>query len=130
MKDKLVTILTFRDHIKAHLIKNKLENNGIPCVLFDENVTSMLPLHDANDGKIKLKIKEQHVESALNTIGFDESQLDNLEVVVCSNCNEPKFINNESTSVLGLIKDFIGAFVPAMRKKSTSCDSCGSAINY
>ena len=60
----LVTIKTFDNSIDAHMLRSRLENEGIGCYLFDENVVSLNPLYNVTVGGIKLKINDFDVEKA------------------------------------------------------------------
>jgi len=54
----LVTLRTFDNYVTAHIVKARLEAEGIPCVLMDENIVTM-QWHMGNAfGGIKLKVPE------------------------------------------------------------------------
>ncbi len=62
---KLVTIATFDQAWEAHLAMGKLENEGIPCVLADENVMAVgIGIYGNLMGGIKLQVPEPEVENA------------------------------------------------------------------
>ena len=42
---KLVTAQTFNDSVSAHLVKTRLENEGIECYIFDENINNIMHLN-------------------------------------------------------------------------------------
>lgn len=60
----MLTLKVFYSSIEAHLWKTKLENEGIMCFLFDENVVSTQPLYAQAVGGIKLMIRAEDAEQA------------------------------------------------------------------
>lgn len=59
-----ITIRTFDRAIDAHLLKSKLESEGIECFLFDEHVISINPLYGIATGGIKLCVMAEDAERA------------------------------------------------------------------
>lgn len=56
------TIKIFDNAIEAHVWKAKLENEGILCFLFDENMASIYPFRVGGLGGVKLKVREQDIQ--------------------------------------------------------------------
>lgn len=126
MNTRLITIKTFQDSVRAHLIKLKLEEQGIQCFLFDEKITAMIPMHDVGTGTIKLKIKETDQENALHILEQLDFNVEDLNVVICPHCNHPEIENEifNDRGVMGMIIDFIKAFKPKLKNKY-QCTNCG-----
>jgi hypothetical protein len=61
-EEEIITFETFYDPILAEIIRTKLEVNGIPCFLADENMGSIYPAYNQGGGGIKLKVFERDVE--------------------------------------------------------------------
>lgn len=61
---ELIAIYTFENSVEAHLLKSKLESEDIPCFLFDENISTVMPLYSLATGGIKLKVRQEHFEIA------------------------------------------------------------------
>ncbi len=61
---KLIVIKTVFTTVEAHLIKSKLESEGIPCALFDENMVGLHPFYDVSIGGIKIKVHEENQQKA------------------------------------------------------------------
>ncbi len=55
----LITLKTFYHSFEAHILKTKLENEGIACCIFDETMMGLYPIFSSPIGGIKLKINEQ-----------------------------------------------------------------------
>jgi hypothetical protein len=60
----LVTVATFPEAIEAHIFRNRLETEGIPSVLADENIVSNQPWHTIAYGGVKLRVRQQDQERA------------------------------------------------------------------
>lgn len=61
---KLITIKTFNDSVLARILKSKLESEGIPCLLFDENMGAMEPFGSIAYPGIRLVIREEDLPVA------------------------------------------------------------------
>lgn len=100
---ELITLRTFDNYVTAHIVKARLEAEGITCVLRDEN-TIVMQWHIANAiGGIKLQVAacdyatarhvlevtEQEALAQQGTIGFwDEEDIDQLDPnnKICIHC--------------------------------------------
>jgi len=60
--DDIVTFETFYDPMLAEIIRTKLEANGIPCFLADENMGTIYPAYNQGGGGIKLKVFARDLE--------------------------------------------------------------------
>ena len=63
----IITLITFFDATKAHIVKSKLESENIPCFISDGN---MFPTHSffSNEGGIKVKVNSRDLEKAQSLI--------------------------------------------------------------
>ncbi len=63
---KIITLITFFDPIKAHIVKSRLESENIQCFISDGNI---FPTHSffSNDGGIKIKV---NAKDLLRAQGF------------------------------------------------------------
>lgn len=60
----LVTLKTYETYLDAHLIKVKLESEGIRCFLQDENMVTLFPTNNNLFGGIKLQVDSSNYEKA------------------------------------------------------------------
>ncbi len=65
--DKLVTIATFTEATRAHVLKSKLAAEGVFCMVADGNVVPYLPIFSSNLG-VLVKVMEKDKERALQII--------------------------------------------------------------
>ncbi len=72
---RLVTIATFNLPIEAHIVKGRLESEGIEVFLADEHTIAMNPFYSAMVGGVKLQVAETDVDEALRILGGDAPDL-------------------------------------------------------
>ena len=129
----LITIKTFDNSIDTHLMKSKLESEGIVCYIFDENMVTYNPIYNIAFGGIKLKINEQDLNKASNIIKLiNESKItdENNEIIKCPKCNsEELYIGYKSMKgvkgVLSIIVSLIFMIFPIYYKTLNKCKICG-----
>lgn len=64
MDQQFVTIATFNEVTEAHIIKGRLEAEGILCFLGDEHIIGAQPFYSVAVGGVKLKVTEADAEEA------------------------------------------------------------------
>lgn len=66
---KTITLITADTSTEAHLIKGRLNNEGIECILTNENFTNLMPHYNNVMGAgIQVLIKEEDQERARDII--------------------------------------------------------------
>ena len=129
---ELITLKTFDNSIDAHILKARLENEGIDCYLFDENIVSLNPLYNITVGGIKLKINETNLCKAQEIIlEIENTPLTNQkeEVIHCPNCHSTNlYLNHRSmkgiSGILSAILAFILSIFPIYFKTVYRCKDC------
>jgi hypothetical protein len=72
--DDIVTFDTYYDPMLAEIIRTKLEPNGIPCFITDDNLGIMMPIYNQAIGGIKLKVFARDVEKCREIVAdIDET---------------------------------------------------------
>ncbi|QDH78467.1 DUF2007 domain-containing protein [Echinicola soli] len=97
---KLITIDTLDNAVKAHLIKSKLESEGIPTFLHDEGMVTLYPVMSPALGGIKLKVPQHKAEEAMAILRkFDHQPVkdDKGDIVKCSHCGSEHLIAETSS---------------------------------
>jgi predicted nucleic-acid-binding Zn-ribbon protein len=132
----LVTVATFPEAIEAHIYRNRLEAEGIPSVIADENIISNQPWHSIAYGGVKLRVRAQDQEKALALIneirhglitqpGQDEADMDeNYEAPTCPVCNSQRLRQKQISGIWSLIKSVLFLYPMRTRIKLT-CLNCG-----
>lgn len=133
----LVTFKTFDNSIDAHILKIKLESEGITCFLFDENIVSVNPLYSNLVGGIKLKINEEDLVHARNIVlELEETPLttDDEQIITCPKCQSVKIVSGYKSmksvgAVLSAIASFLLFIFPIYRKDVYKCLDCGKEFD-
>lgn len=62
-QNRIITLITFYDPMKAQVVRTKLESEDIPCFVTDGN---LFPTHSfySNDGSIKIKVNASDLTKA------------------------------------------------------------------
>ena len=100
--DNIITFEAYYDPMLAHIIRTRLEANGIPCFITDENTIGANPLYNQAVGGVKLKIFEKDLERCREILAAegDLHDKDHFEVddetntyVVCPYCASTNVVN-------------------------------------
>ncbi len=71
-----VTVARFSNSFDMHVVKGRLEADGIPCFVRDEHTISAQPFYDIALGGIKLQVQEKDVKAAkeiLKDVHYEDS---------------------------------------------------------
>jgi hypothetical protein len=135
MDDKIVTFQSYYDPMLAHIIRTRLEANGISCFIADENTIGANPLYNQAVGGVKLKVFERDLEKCREILASegDLHEQDHFEIdgennsfVVCPFCgsnNVSATIENEGKDwpILDSISNLINPF---HNPKNWHCNNC------
>lgn len=135
--EKIITFENYYDVMLAHIVRTKLEDNGIPCFIADENTLTANPLYNQAVGGIKLKIFERDLEKcrAILAAEGDMHNLDHIELdeetnnaVICPFCGSTNVRHGEATAKrvhwLTAIISFLLMVFPFYARKSWHCFNC------
>jgi len=107
MSTKLVTLASFDNAIDAHLLRSKLENEEIPCFIFDENMITLNPLNNIIVGGIKVKVMEEDLNAAqqiVNHISAQPIRNNDGTFLACPNCGSSHITPGvKTTNLFGFI---------------------------
>jgi hypothetical protein len=118
----LVTVATFPEAIEAHIFRNRLEAEGIPCVLADENIVSNQPWHSIAYGGVKLRVRQQDQERAADIIAGIRGGR-RMEVARCPVCQSDKIeVKRNANLVIKVLTLLFG--IPGQEDKRI-CLTCG-----
>ncbi len=133
----LVTALTFDDSVSAHLVKTRLENEGIKCFIFDEHINNVMPIYGQAVGGIRIKIKEEDALKAKQLI--EEWELrpflnPSNETLTCTSCGAQELyagFKSFKTSLgwLTLAISFLFMIYPFYSKTVYRCKNCGEEMD-
>jgi len=121
MSDKFYIIGAFEFVADVQIIKGKLESEGIPVFLKDENTLNSDPLISNAIGGVKLQVYSKDKERALAI--YNEIRAysldDNGNPIVCPNCKAQK------SEVYYERKGFFYKLFPFFEKRKYKCLNCG-----
>ncbi|XLS27799.1 DUF2007 domain-containing protein [Flavobacteriaceae bacterium M23B6Z8] len=129
-----ITLKTFDNPIDAHLLKTKLESEGIPCYLMDENLVTLNPLFNISVGGIKLKVHTYDLQKALEVLQVFEKSLQTNsegEAIKCPKCSSEDIYTGFKSikgakGILSAIISFIFMVFPLYYKTVNKCNVCGN----
>ncbi|WP_338760579.1 DUF2007 domain-containing protein [Bernardetia sp. ABR2-2B] len=128
----LLTVKIFENSVDAHLFKSRLENEGVDCYLFDENINSMNMLYGVATGGIKVKVNASDTERVKQFLEEMESEKRAKDIFIkCPVCESTEHYKN-FISIKGwkafwatLISTLFFAY-PFYQKKVYKCKECGN----
>lgn len=118
-KDNIVTLQSYYDPMLAHIVRTRLESNGIPCFVADEHAFGTVALFSQATGGIKVKVFERDLERCRQILAAegDLHEEDHVEVneigdtyVECPYCGS----TNVSHIAIGKRSDKLGSFLDSL----------------
>jgi len=121
MEDLFYTIGSFDYPADVQIIKGKLESEGIPVFLKDENTINSDPLISYAIGGVKLQVYTKHKERALEIYNEVRAYaVDNDgNPIVCPNCKAKK------SELYYQRKGIFLKLFPFFEKRKYKCLNCG-----
>ena len=134
IKMNLVIVKTFDDGISAHILRSRLESEGIECFIHDENIVTLNPLFNFAVGGVKLKVEESDLEKALvilNEIENTPFTSEDEEVIKCPNCESTELYSDfksmkNPAGILAAITSFLLTVFPIYYKSVYRCKKCNT----
>lgn len=127
-----ITVRSFDNAIGAHILKARLEGEGLQCHIFDENVMTIDPILNIAIGGIKVKVHENDVPRAKEILAeIDETPHTDEEdqVIACPNC-ESTDLYSDFKSMKGvkgffsMLSSFFLMVFPIYYKSVYRCKNC------
>lgn len=131
---ELITARIFDNPIDAHLLKTKLESEGITCYLYDEHTVTIDPMVNIAVGGIKLKIEKFDIEKVKKILQEIEGRpyvKENNETLKCPNCNSIQLYSGIKSmkgfsGIISIIISFLLLVYPLHYKLVYKCKECGT----
>ncbi len=127
---KLITIRQFRDLPEALLAKGFIESAGIECFLADENIVRMDWFISNFVGGIKLQVKPDEVDAALEVLNqpipeeFSFEGEANYQQPRCPGCYSLDIAFEDLNKDVAYTSAWLGVPIP-LQQKSWKCHTCG-----
>ncbi len=121
----MLTLAKFQSPDEAHLARMKLEGSGIEAFIADETLVSMNWLYSNAIGGIRLQVREEDLERAMEILQLAPSE---EGIVTCPRCGSQniKYRKIGPAAALGLL---IGFLLPAKANK-IDCVDCEHSFEY
>lgn len=136
MPTGLVILAAFDSAWQANLLKGKLEGEGIPAYIFDENTVTLNPLYSIAVGGIKVKVREPDYEAALaiyQEVNSTPHTNANDEVVTCPYCGSTHIQAAKGVRSPGAFFSFLISIItftyPLHNDEVYSCLDCGKTFD-
>lgn len=129
---KLITVQRLNTSIDARLLQSYLDSEGIESFIFDEFTVDLNPLISNAIGGIRLQVREEDLERALELIDTynHKPYLDNEgKEVACPKCGSTRLFGDFNSmknagSVFAAITSIIFGVLPLYRKRVYRCKAC------
>jgi hypothetical protein len=129
--DQAVTLRQFRDLPEALLAKGSLESAGIKAYLVDDNMIRMDWFISNLLGGIKLKVRAEDAETALELLNqpipemLDVEGIGNFEQPKCPHCQSLDISFEELNKPASYLSAYAGVPVP-FHQQGWTCHACGN----
>ena len=132
MENKLITIATFPDALKAQIMRGRLEAEGIPAFIADEHTITNQPYLYMAYGGVRLQVAEQDRDRAQAILSTGDSFA--VEPTPehfpdqCPNCHSGKVEETTSAnnpSLLTVLRNLLLSRSPQQPVRRFSCSNCG-----
>lgn len=125
MEDTFYTIASFDYPADVQIIKGKLESEGIPVFLKDENTLNSDPLISYAIGGVKLQVYTKHKQKAMEIYNAIRAYAVNEDgnPIVCPNCKA------ERSEAYYHRKGFFLKLFPFFERRKYKCLQCGMITN-
>jgi hypothetical protein len=135
-EDKIITFESYRDPMLAHIIRTKLEANGIPCFIEDDHMAGLNALYSQSTG-IKLNIFERDLEKCRLILAEDteydleehvEIDPETETVIICPYCASTNISRIERGDArpdwINTLFSFFANIFPFYSQKVWHCFNC------
>ena len=131
--DRIVTFESYYDPMLAHIVRTRLEANGIKCFIADENVLGANPLYNQAVGGVKLKIFEQDMEKCRQILATegDLHDKDHVEIeegtdtyVICPYCASTNVQSIAADEDKGALDTLLNLVSPFHTQNNWHCTIC------
>lgn len=116
------TVRTFSSVIEAQIAQTKLESEEVECFVRDEHLANILMLYTNALGGVRLDVKEQDYDRALEILSAADAQ---AEQITCPSCGSDRVVQNDWSWRLAFLSLFALQLPIPFNKKRRRCEACG-----
>ena len=120
-----ILVKSFDNAIDAHLFKIELENEGIECFIFDEEIVTINPLYSNAVGGIKVKVRSSDIDKVKQYYTNNQPSLSQK----CPNCQSSNTIIDTTLKTgmpkwIAVFLGFLSGTFPFAGKTDYRCLDC------
>lgn len=135
-EDEIITFESYHDPMLAHIVRTKLEANGVPCFLTDEFTIAANPIYNNALGGIKLKIfardltrckeivSERHELQASDHFEIDPETQNSIICPYCASTNVSAIEKTHSHTWMSLLTKALTDIWPFQQTSNWHCYNC------
>ena len=125
----LTTIATYSFPYEAQIARAKLDSEGIPAFIADEQTINMQWLYSNAMGGVRLQVPEPYIQQALDLLAEDSSEVvereQGIDITPCSACGSTDTEPYQKGRRWAFLA-FLGLDFPLFPVKNTvRCQKCG-----
>jgi hypothetical protein len=125
----LTTIATYSFPYEAQIARAKLDSEGIPAFIADEQTINMQWLYSNAMGGVRLQVPEPYIQQALDLLAEDSSEIvereQGIDITPCSACGSTDTEPYQKGRRWAFLV-FLGLDFPLFPVKITArCQKCG-----
>lgn len=131
-----VLVYSIGDLVKAHLVRGKLESEGIETQMLDDNVVGINPLWSQAVGGIKIKVRPEdvkHSEKIIHELDHGPVIKNDGTVLTCPVCHSPELYSDFKVyrgikGMISVVFAFLFSALPLHYTRAYKCKSCGATF--
>ena len=131
---KLIILKVFDNPVDLHILRSRLEADGITCFIFDENIVSINPLYNITVGGIKLKVRKDQYQLALDVLkelGDTPYTDEEGKEIHCPKCGSADLESGHRSvkgirGIVAMFTAFLLTVFPFGLKFVWRCNQCGT----
>lgn len=125
---KTVKLMTCNDAAQAHIIQGALENEGIPSLLHNENMSTLLRGYINNIAGVDILVEEADYAAAVHLL--EQNQMIPEQLKHCPSCgsSDIKFVlkkEHRIRAILAAVASMLAAAPPGNNHWEYVCRACG-----
>lgn len=125
----MITIATFSKPEEAHLLRMRLEANGIPAFVQDENLVQMDWLYSNAIGGVRVQIYEEDIPQAKELLKQESIDSEDAVVVQCPFCSSNNTEMDELPRRISFLSLLLFHFPLLLSKHRYKCKNCDRSWN-
>lgn len=129
MEDKIVTLNAYYDVMEAEIVRARLEANGIPCFIADDNVLNSNPIYNLAMGGVRINVFEHDLETCREILAEEPMLNEGDALIACPECTSTNVFYGpgpyKRNWLAVIVSVLVGGYYPPYIKRNWICKDCG-----